>query len=372
MSLTLHSMLQERSREIFSQNQILDYINSHPEALRIRDADCFLPIHIEIRVNCRPAILARCIELYPKSLTKQDSYGHLALHHLLYSKTSSTEIALMMIERYPEALIQCDQFGRYPICYECSEQCRSIILSQCIKRYPELLSYRTYNGYLPLHKVLMNKSSSIEVAMMLINAYPEALIKEDHNDNFPHHIECLMRCRPSILMKCIELYPDSFGNKSISMIGLKVNRSNFHEYSSILSMIFTIRPECLYQDSIYASDARKDPYFRRSVLNLLPRHVFTLNHLTDFRNLNWQARSSLIFLLSMLQLSPVKALKEYSWATHYIGRKSNQDDHWRLLLFRIIKKSSLKSHAVDPDKRLQFCRDQDIGDIWLRSIVTFL
>jgi hypothetical protein len=48
-------------------------------------------------------------------------------------------------------------------------------------------------------------------------------------------------------------------------------------------------------------DKRKDPTYRRRILHLLPRHVFTPTHDADSRDLNWKPRSALVMLLTQMK-----------------------------------------------------------------------
>jgi hypothetical protein len=85
---------------------MLRQIIRSPEKLRVRDKDGYPPIHRECDKACRSAVLAKCIELYPKSLGEAEGWGHLPLHRLLLNEVSAIEDALMMMEKYPAALKQ--------------------------------------------------------------------------------------------------------------------------------------------------------------------------------------------------------------------------------------------------------------------------
>jgi hypothetical protein len=57
--------------------------------------------------------------------------------------------------------------------------------------------------------MLWNDSSSIEDVLMLIEKCPEALQHPDDYCDVPLHIECMWLSRPSVISKCIELYPQA-------------------------------------------------------------------------------------------------------------------------------------------------------------------
>jgi hypothetical protein len=263
----------------------------------------------ECEYECRSSILSEYIEHdpLPVLLSEADRDCVLHLHQILYNPSSSIEIALMMIEKYPAAVSQRDIHGYLPLRLECMEQCRAIIISKCIELYPEALAIAdNYRGDIPLQAILRNDRSSIDAALSMIEKYP-ALLQHQNDGRFPLHTECSNRCRPSIISKCIELYPQALNDRAILDICLHVEKSNFSEYLTILSMIFTILPMKLYGQyapiyKVRDEDIRGDPDCRRRILNLLPRHIFTPTHESDFRDLNWQPRSAMMMLLSQMKI----------------------------------------------------------------------
>jgi hypothetical protein len=220
---------------------VLLMIEKYPEALRCGVRQYYsdarrLPIHLECKNSCRPAILSKCIELYPESLAEASEEAYLPLHLLLSNPVSSVEMALLMIERYPEALklktksyvLACKYL---PIHLECKNSCRTAILSKCIELYPESLAEDDGQHMLPLSKLLSNSSASIDVILMVICAYPDALkCKEEPDLYLPIHVECANKSRSSIISKCIELYPESLSiaskNNSLPLHLLLTNNAS--------------------------------------------------------------------------------------------------------------------------------------------------
>jgi hypothetical protein len=74
-------------------------MDNYPATLRHRDAYNRLPIHIECKKQCRTAVLAKRIDLYPESLGEvATSEYHQPLHWLLCNEASSVYSALLMME----------------------------------------------------------------------------------------------------------------------------------------------------------------------------------------------------------------------------------------------------------------------------------
>jgi hypothetical protein len=268
-----------------------------------RSADAAIHLHEEIKNQCRSAILRKYIEECPECLGKVDKEGYLPLHRLLHNHSSSIDDALIMIEKYPASLRQ-SKAGSLPLHVECSNQCRSAIISKCIELYPEALAKANRIGDLPLHRLFWRDLSTIGDALTMIEKFPASLQHSDTSGYYPIHVECWSQCRAIIIAKCIEIYPEALNDNVYSIICAKIDKSNFKSYASVLSIIFTARPMSLYPQGTNSSlGKRKDPYYRRKILNLLPGHVFTPTHEADYRDLNWQPRFAMMMLLSQINSS---------------------------------------------------------------------
>jgi hypothetical protein len=267
-------------------------------------------LHKECSDQCRSSIILEYVERYPQLLAMADKQADLPLHNLLRNKSSTIDDALMMIKKYPAALNHRNMHDRLPLHIECMTQCRSAIISRCIELYPRALAKSDSRGHLPLNRLLQNESSTIDNVLMIIEKYPEALQQQMSSGDFALHIEYRYQRRSSIIAKCIELYPQALNDEII--IGISRKDINWKSkvpsteawdsrtHASVLSIIFTARPMSLYP-SYHRDDIRDDPYHRRRILNLLPRHVFTQTHESDYRDLNWQPRAAMIMLLSHME-----------------------------------------------------------------------
>jgi ankyrin repeat protein len=91
--------------------------------------------------------------------------------------------------------------------------------------------------YLPSHRLLRNtwnKSSYIDVALIVIEKYPAALQHQNDYGKLPLHIECEYQCRSYIISKCTELYPESLGIHAADKEGyLPLNRLLGKQASSV-------------------------------------------------------------------------------------------------------------------------------------------
>lgn len=381
--LPLHTLLLNKSS---CYEDALLMIERYPAALEHQNSRGDFPIHIECLNQCRSVVISKCLELYPESFDQGRAIAHIPLHVLLGNESSSLDDALSMIDKSPSILRHPNKYGYLPIHIECGQQSRSAIISACIEKYPDSLAVADGEGKLPLHILLQNSQSNEADALQLIDKYPFALKQLSWHgwikNYLPIHIESENRCRPVILLKCIELYPESLDEILISSILQRVNQTTFRAYSDILLRIFIARPMSLYQRALSAEDLacdslnrRMDPTCRRKILNLLPQYAFASTHVADYCDLNWQSRSAMVLLLLQIQNQ-----SRNGWSANLSNQSQNQvldggfdepiAEKRRYLLLRVAQTSSLMNGMEDRSNRI--CQQEDMGDMFLRSIVAFL
>jgi ankyrin repeat protein len=133
---------------------------------------------------------------------------NLPLHILLNNPSSSATIVKQIIDKYKAASKYVNCEAELPLHIECRKLCRSDVISECVKLYPDALAKADNNGDLPLHLLLQNHDSSIDDAIKMLKKYPAALKHQNSFGYFPLRIECMQQCRSAVILKCIELYPD--------------------------------------------------------------------------------------------------------------------------------------------------------------------
>jgi hypothetical protein len=98
-----------------------------------------LNTHSICTYHFRSSIILQYVERHPEALA-QVNWGRLPIYSLLENISSSTDLALMMIEKYPALEYHDD--GYLPLHLECLYQYRAIIILKCIELYPEGLDNR--------------------------------------------------------------------------------------------------------------------------------------------------------------------------------------------------------------------------------------
>jgi ankyrin repeat protein len=199
--------------DVSSTSDTLKMIERDPAALQQQDRFNDLPLHLECRNHCRSAIISKCIQLFPEAPRITDNTGNLPLHMLLEHDKSSIDDAYQsissLIECYQAALQHKNNDGDLPLHIECKRRCRLSIISKCIELYPDALEVADSSLNLPLHLLLCNELSTVNEFLMMIDKYPAALEHRNDNAQLPIHLECQYQCRSSIILACIELYPDT-------------------------------------------------------------------------------------------------------------------------------------------------------------------
>jgi hypothetical protein len=223
------------------------------------------------------------------------------LHMLLENPLASINDMILMMEEYPAALEhrRCVGSHHLPLHIECSNLCRSSIISKCIELYPEALVLGDWHWYLPIHTAIANHNATIDGLLILMESNPASLKYRCRSGYFPVQLECEDQRRPIIILKCIELNPRSL-ESAIQIIMKRINKRNFHMFSTALVAILSCYPMSLYDRP--RDDVRCIGYYRRKILHSLPRHIFTSIHESDYRDLHWQARAAMMMLFSQINI----------------------------------------------------------------------
>jgi ankyrin repeat protein len=369
--LPLHWLLTKLSPSV---EDTLLMIDNCPVALKHKSKDDQLPLHIEKRHQCRLPVILKCIELFPESLSDINHNGYLPLHLLLADKSSSIDDAHMIINKYPAVLAYKDGQCQLPLHIECSNQCRPSIISKCIELYPEALKEPDSDGCLPLHLLLWNDQSAVEVTLLMIRKCPDTLTAKDYSGYLPINVECHSQCRVAVIRQCVELFPqsleskDSRGKTPFTILLDQIRQANR------ISTIYTCLPAILYvadaTKNTYSASYTKlivEPCFRefdkltatlkrRILLNLAPNDKLS----QEKCDLNYQPRSSLLMALYLIaELWSI--LQQETIEEGPLGKMS--------LLNELISRSSL----VDVDKvGYAVCQGDELGDHLLRHVISYL
>jgi hypothetical protein len=383
-----------------SLDDALLMIEKYPAASQHQNKFGELPLHIECKHQCRSSIISKCIELYPEALSKTDAVSDesLPLHIVLANTSSSIDDALMMIDKYPAALQHQSNYVYLPLHIECMTQCRSAIISKIIELYPEALAVPENDEELPLHALLKNENSSIDMALMMMKKYPAALQHANDDCELPIHIECKHQSRFEVIRRCLEIFPPS------STITINSHRNCQHDvpleiviqrilpmsvddeevdgighvYSilPVLTLLVKLNPvllaECVPVPSSFENPDRVGIIiidYYHLLLNLVPddsTHSMSHDSLSLRKYLNWKSRSSLICILLKTRMN-IWGMTKTSGRVNRIRHKGMK--HLRCFLDQMIR---LSSQINVDERKFALCQGDDLGDHLLRHILSYL
>jgi ankyrin repeat protein len=193
-----------------SINLILKLIKAHPEAAQIKDASGQLPIHIALYKGdiINRNIIQNLLHIFPACLTIQDKKKntplHVACEHL---HKNLSFVGGIMIE-CPDASAACripNSGGNLPIHSICEQSHPADdVALYMIDVYPDGLKIKDKDGNLPLHSAIERGDIlSVDVLEKMIQVYPEACAVKDKQKNTPLHSAC--ECRTKDLAKIVRM-----------------------------------------------------------------------------------------------------------------------------------------------------------------------
>ena len=144
-------------------------IKVYPDALKEKDEDENLPLHIAARSCESMEVIQLLVKEYPDALKEKNKKGWLPLH-IAVGKGVSLEVAQLFIKKYPDAVKEKNEDGCLPL-HMCG---KDELIQTLLNVYPGAASVRnSKTTNLPLHDA-MYKNGSEENILSLLYAYPQA------------------------------------------------------------------------------------------------------------------------------------------------------------------------------------------------------
>lgn len=160
-----------------------------PEAVKTANKFGFLPLHKAVSANLchkRPPNMdnfSLIMEAYPAAVKKKTNKNQYALHLAISepSRRLSSDIVEMLINAFPKAVERQDSYGHLPLHHSCRKTGpeAQIIFESLIEAYPEGASVPDVRGMMPLHHACSLPAPVLEVVYELIEAFPLAVMHRD-------------------------------------------------------------------------------------------------------------------------------------------------------------------------------------------------
>eukprot|EP01038_Epipyxis_sp_PR26KG_P006848 gene6848-9375_t len=214
-NLPLHlSIIEKSSIEII---QLL--LSSYPDAIKVKNNDDYLPLHLSIIEKSSIEIIQLLLSSYPDAIEVKNYYGNYPLHLSIIEK-SSFEIIRLLLSSYPDAIKVNNNNGNFPLHLSIIEISSFKVIQLLLSNYPDAMKLKGSNGNLPLHVAILKKSS-FEIIQLLLSSYPDAInleVNNGYNSNYylPLHLAVMKKSSFVIIQLLLFTYPDAIKVKDYS------------------------------------------------------------------------------------------------------------------------------------------------------------
>ena len=211
--LPLHCSL-ERHRNLHTR--IIEILIDHcPGALRLQDGLGKTPLLQACVQNNPLSQIYSLVRKWPEQVTTQassifeeDTFNGEMLPSALASKSTSLDQVVKWVGLYPHVVLSPDLQGRLPIHYAVlspSDEALDIVRFLLDESGSSSLSVADNHGRLPLHYAAV---AGIEATDLLLEVYPEGLLRADEDERLPwHYADCARNDR--LYEGMCELYPET-------------------------------------------------------------------------------------------------------------------------------------------------------------------
>jgi len=203
------------------------------------------PLHMAARAAPR-LIIERMLLAAPNAARIKDDYecgcGDLALHSAI--KEKNHDAIQLLVDSYPEAVLEKNDYGHTPLHYALMDAPRSIIECMLLAA-PNAIRVKDSHGSLPLHHATKHKNS--DAMELLVDAYPEAVLEKDSLGNTPLYF-ALMDAPRSIIEYMLLAAPnvirmkDSHGN-------LPLHYAAQHKNFDAIELLVDAYPEAVLEEN---------------------------------------------------------------------------------------------------------------------------
>jgi ankyrin repeat protein len=170
-----------------SPEHVRSLIRSNPDAVRVRDAEDFLPLHWASCKNAPVEVLKILIEAWPDSV-RETMKGGLPVH-LACRQGASLDRIKFLVEKYPKGLEVATQQGLLPIHYVCRKTGALDVIKFLVDQTPLTLSETAADGLLPIHTAC-RYGKSLDFVKFLVERWPRCLQVSSSDGSLPIHYLC--------------------------------------------------------------------------------------------------------------------------------------------------------------------------------------
>jgi ankyrin repeat protein len=165
-------------------------VQTYPNAVRVRDAEGFLPLHWACYHGAVASVLQVLVAAWPESVRETISYGRLPLH-LACRQNATLDRVQVLVPKYPAALEQASTQGMLPLHYACRDGAPLEVIRFLVDQAPMTLSEANANGSLPIHFACKDgKKCNPDIIQFLVERWPACLREPGKRGLLPIHLLC--------------------------------------------------------------------------------------------------------------------------------------------------------------------------------------
>jgi ankyrin repeat protein len=177
--------------------------NAHRNAVMQRAGDdqfSRLPIHMAAAsVNSRDSLIARLIQLHPRSVSLEDARGSLPLHLACEVGKNWNDGTRAIYAAFPTAVSRAENSARGWLPLHLAANASAAgpeLIQELIQLYPAAASIADAQGRYPLHLACGSGKSWMDGLADLFEVAPDTMTTRDNRGMLPFHIASLRLCRP--------------------------------------------------------------------------------------------------------------------------------------------------------------------------------
>eukprot|EP01031_Cornospumella_fuschlensis_P036237 gene36237-43958_t len=162
-----------------------------PDAIRVRNNDGMLPLHIAAGKGSLENVQA-LVSAFPNAINVTDKNHWLPIHHAAYDNRS-VDVVKYLCEAFPDPLRKPQSSsGRLPLHFAAVKCLSSKVMKYLLDAYPDAAQTFDCHRRLPLHNLIARcdyvTPARLRCLRLLLDAYPHAASMRDNDGRTPYHL----------------------------------------------------------------------------------------------------------------------------------------------------------------------------------------
>jgi len=160
---------------------------------------------------------------YPDAVRVRDENGELPLH--IACQEAPLDVIEALVDAYPEGIKIENEFGEFPLSRAMNHPASLDAIKLLVNAFPECVQFTRIHGGLPIHEAfLYSDDTSMEFIKFLVDSDPEGVLVANDSGELPFHLACRQFISLDVLNFLVECHPrgidqkDHFGRTPLEVI----------------------------------------------------------------------------------------------------------------------------------------------------------